>query len=95
MTDYADLEKRLRAGDLTRLNETADALAALARKLEAYEVALKPFSEFARWAVDVHGWQAKAGAERISDWFGPSEFRNALTAQEHVLSRDDDKGDAP
>lgn len=34
MTDYADLEKRLREGDLTRLNEAADALADLRRKLE-------------------------------------------------------------
>ena len=34
MTDYADLERRLREGDLTRLNETADAISALTKHVE-------------------------------------------------------------
>jgi hypothetical protein len=42
-TDYADLEKRLREGDLTRLNEAADALADLRRKLEERDLKVAEF----------------------------------------------------
>lgn len=49
---------------------------------EAMAEALRPFAEFARHGVDEHGWTDGAWQERISTWFGPSDFRRARTAYE-------------
>lgn len=40
--------------------------------------ALKPFADFAI-NVDEHGWTSSIHREAISYWFGPSDFRAALS----------------
>lgn len=49
---------------------------ALAKAAEA----LEPFAEFADGTVDEIGWTDARPRERISTWFGPSDFRRARTA---------------
>jgi hypothetical protein len=48
--------------------------------IERYREALLPFASFVEHAVDDEGWIGQSGNERINDWFGPSDFRNARKA---------------
>lgn len=41
--------------------------------------ALTPFAEFGKH-VDENGWTSNIHRERISDWFGPSDFYRARAA---------------
>ena len=50
-----------------------------ADKLRIAVEALEPFSSFAA-NVDSDGWTSNIHRERISVWFGPSEFRRAAEA---------------
>jgi len=44
--------------------------------------ALEPFATFAANNTDENGWTSTVHREQISTWFGPSEFRAALTGEE-------------
>lgn len=52
----------------------------LSRKLGEAERALEPFATFADTFVDDEGWTGPMRQERIVDWFGPSDFRDARKA---------------
>src|SRR5260370_28838266 len=43
--------------------------------------ALEPFATFAANNTDENGWTSTVHREQISTWFGPSEFRAALTGE--------------
>lgn len=48
--------------------------------------ALAPFASFAEHAVEAtgeghYGWMSRIGHERICDWFGPTDFGEALAAR--------------
>lgn len=45
--------------------------------IERLQNALKPFATFADTFVDADGWTGPMNVERIVDWFGPSDFREA------------------
>ncbi len=49
------------------------------RAVELYAV-LRPFQAFAERNIDGCGWTSNIHRERISDWFGPSDFRAVLKA---------------
>jgi hypothetical protein len=50
-------------------------ISALTKQVEEARSRAEPFVSFARFAVDEHGWVDSYGKERISTWFGPSDFR--------------------
>ncbi len=54
------------------LNKAAD-------EIERLRAALEPFAEFGK-NVDADGWTSNIHRERISTWFGPSDFRAAADA---------------
>lgn len=62
------------------LREADRRLSTLQRSADQMREALEPFSTFAKFAVNDHGWIDGYGREQISTWFGPSDFRVALTA---------------
>jgi len=91
----ADLPERLRnmrvvlksgdydGADLMRawcaMTDAADALEALTAQVAVMGEALEPFDDFADNVDDV-GWASDVHKERISYWFGPSDFRKARRA---------------
>lgn len=60
--------------------EQADQADVLRERIEEMEVALEPFATFADTFIDEEGWSGPMKAERIVDWFGPSDFRKARAA---------------
>lgn len=52
-------------------------IADLIAHIERLQNALKPFATFADTFVDADGWTGPMNVERIVDWFGPSDFREA------------------
>lgn len=59
--------------------EAARAIQDLEEKLAATLEALEPFSTFAE-NVNDDGWASNIHKERISYWFGPTDFRKARLA---------------
>lgn len=61
--------------------KTPEMLDEAAATIRALREALGPFgTEFAKTFVDSEGWTGPMNKERIVDWFGPSDFRNAAAA---------------
>jgi len=84
----ADLIERLRGGvtasmgvdiDPAVILEAADLIEALTAQVAVMGEALEPFDDFADNVDDV-GWASDIHKERISYWFGPSDFRKARLA---------------
>ena len=61
-----------------------NAIAALPDLIEAAE----PFVEFAENNTDEDGWTSNTHHERISDWFGPSEFRALRSILSSIKGRE-------
>lgn len=60
-------------------NAILDLIREMAGKMDALRSALEPFATFAE-NVDTNGWTSDIHRERISVWFGPSDFRRAKEA---------------
>ena len=81
-----DIVERLRNGtDFWRSDceirmEAAKEIERLRAENERLRGALEPFSSFANENVDENGWISTTHRERIVDWFGPSDFREARAA---------------
>lgn len=77
----AEIE-RLRA-EVSEIEDTAVRISRMCQAAEAQRDALaraaEPFHGFSGFAVTEHGWASNIHRERISTWFGPSDFR-ALAA---------------
>jgi hypothetical protein len=66
-------------GDPVLLTTQANELSQAATTITELVSALEAFAEFGAWAVDTEGWINNVHREGISVWFGPSDFRRAVT----------------
>lgn len=63
--------------------QAADELERLTSAIERKDAALRPFAAFAVSNVGADGWNEiglSTKDERVVDWFGPSDFREARAA---------------
>lgn len=80
--EQAETLRELRMQALSDEGQMRELQAKLAQAVEA----LEPFADFAQW-VDAEGWTCNIHREAISTWFGPSDFRRARSASEHLTDR--------
>jgi len=65
--------------DMRVMDEAASEVESLTAQVAVMGEALEPFDDFADNVDDV-GWASDVHKERISYWFGPSDFRKARRA---------------
>jgi hypothetical protein len=58
-------------------------------RLSLSPAALEPFVRFAEQNTDENGWRSDIHRERISTWFGPSEFRALLDLRAQPVKEHD------
>jgi hypothetical protein len=70
----------LRSALQSEKDREGEDVTALTAKVALLTEALRPFATFAENNTDDDGWAGSScQRDRICDWFGPSEFRAALT----------------